>query len=37
MYEAKSLGGNRAVFAPSADYIDESPALRTPPVIDRAA
>ena len=37
MYEAKSLGGNRAVFAPSADYIEESPPLKTPPVIDRAA
>lgn len=37
MYEAKSLGGNRAVFASSADFIDESPLPKTPPVIDRAA
>jgi len=37
MYEAKALGGNRAMFAPSADYIEESPLLKPPPAIDRAA
>jgi len=37
MYEAKTSGGNRAVFAPSADYIEDSPLLGTPPAIDRAA
>ena len=38
MYEAKTSGGNRAVFAPSADYIEESTMLGTPPpAVDRAA
>jgi len=38
MYEAKTSGGNRAVFAPSADYIEDSTVLGAPPsAIDRAA
>ncbi|SPE22974.1 putative Diguanylate cyclase [Burkholderiales bacterium] len=37
MYEAKSAGGNQAVFAPLADSISESPGLGMPPAVGRAA